>query len=44
MYSCPVQWSHISVAPLRTGSQSVRAIRRLVTWWESSLHDKMVLH
>ena len=40
----PVQWSHVSVAPLWTGSRSVRAIRRLVTWRQSSLHDKMVLH
>ena len=44
MYSSPVQWSHVSVAPLWTGSWSVRAIRRLVTWRQSSLHDKMVLH
>ena len=44
MYSSPVQWSHVSVAPLWTGSRSVRAIRRLVTWRQSSLHDKMVLH
>ena len=43
VYSCPVQWSHVSVAPLWAGSRSVRAIRRLVTWRQSSLHDKMVL-
>ena len=40
----PVQRSHVSLAPLWTGSRSVRAIRRLVTWRQSSLHDKMVLH
>ena len=44
VYSSPVQWSHVSVAPLWTGSRSVRAICRLVTWRQSSLHDKMVLH
>ena len=44
MYSSPVQWSHVSVAPLWTGSWGVRATRRLVTWRQSSLHDKMVLH
>ena len=44
VYSSPVQWSHVSVAPLWTGSRSVRAIRRLGTWRQSSLHDGMVLH
>ena len=44
VYSSPVQWNHVAVAPLWTGSRSVRAIRRLVTWRPSSLHDKMVLH
>ena len=44
VYSSPMQWSHVSVAPLWTGSRSVRAICRLVTWRQSSLHDKMVLH
>ena len=59
MYSSPVQWSHVSVVPLWTGSRSVRAfllcgsqlsgwgvraIRRLGTWRQSSLHDRMVLH
>ena len=43
-YSSPVQWSHVSVALLWTGSRSVRAIRRLVTWRQSSLHDKNLLH
>ena len=32
VYWSPVQWSHVSVAPLWTGSRSVRASRRLVTW------------
>ena len=44
MYFSPVQWSHVSMAPLWTGSRSVGAIRRLVTWRQSSLRDKMVLH
>ena len=44
MYSNPVQWSHVTVAPKWTGSRGVRAIRRLGTWQQSSLHDRMVLH
>ena len=44
MYSSPVQWIHVLVAPLWTGSWSVRAIRRLGTWQQSSLHDRMELH
>ena len=44
MYSSLVQWGHVSVAPLWTGSRSVRAISRLGTWRQSSLHDRMVLH
>ena len=39
-----MQWSHVSVAPLWTSSRSVRAFRRLGTWRQSSLHDRMVLH
>ena len=39
----PVQWSHVTVAPQWTGSQSVRAIRRLGTWRQSSLHDRIEL-
>ena len=44
VYLSSVQRSHVSVAHLWTGSRSVRAIRQLVTWRQSSLHDKMVLH
>ena len=44
VYSSPVQWSHVSVAPLWTGSRSVRAICRLGTWRQSSLHDRLMLH
>ena len=44
VYSSPVLRSHVSVAPLWTGSRTVWAIRRLATWRQSSLHDEMVLH
>ena len=44
VYSNPVQWSHVTVAPQWTGSRVVRAIRRLGTWRQSSLHGRMVLH
>ena len=44
MYLSLVQWGHVSVAPLWTGSRSVRAICRLGTWRQNSLHDGMVLH
>ena len=44
VYSNPVQCSQDTVAPQWTGSWGVRAIRRLVTWRQSSLHDSMVLH
>ena len=44
MYSSPVQCSHVSVAPLWTGSRSVQGICRLGTWRQSSLHDRVVLH
>ena len=44
MYSNPVQWSHVTVAPQWTGSRCVQAIRRLGTLRQSFLHERMVLH
>ena len=44
VYSNPVQWSHVTVAPQWTGSRGVRAICRLGTWRQSSLRGRKVLH
>ena len=43
VYWNPVQWSHDTVAPQWTGSRGVRAIRRLGTGRQRSLHGRMVL-
>ena len=44
VYSNPVQWSHVTVAPQWTGSRGLRAIRGHGTWRQSSLRGRKVLH
>ena len=44
VYSNPLQWGHVTVAPQWAGSRGVRAICRLGTWRQGTLRGRKVLH